>query len=108
MTTKGAKLTVKKATLDTNQVSFKGKTVTYDGTAHSIELTGTLPYGVSVSYDGNGKTNAGNYTVTARFEYNAQNYEAISDMSATLVIKKAVYDMSDVAEEHTSELQSLY
>ena len=94
--TKSAKLTVKKATFDASAVSFNGKTVTYDGTAHSIELTGTLPYGISVSYDGNGKTNVGNYTVTARFEYNAQNYEAISDMSATLVIKKAVYDMSDV------------
>ena len=93
---KSATLTIKKATLDMSGVSFSDKTVTYDGTEHSIALTGTLPSGVSVSYDGNGKTNVGNYTVTARFEYNAQNYEAISDMSATLVIKKAVYDMSDV------------
>ena len=95
--TKTATLTIKKATLDMSGVSISDKTVTYDGTAHSIELAGTLPYGVKVSYDGNGKTNAGSYTVTARFEYNTQNYEAISDMSATLTINKAVYDMSGVS-----------
>ena len=90
-------LTIKKATLDISAFSFSDKTVTYDGTEHFITLTGTLPYGVSVNYDGNGKVNAGNYTVTAHFEYNTQNYEAISDMSAMLTIKKATYDMSGVS-----------
>ena len=94
---KSATLTVNKAKYDMTGITFSGKEVTYDGTAQSLEIVGTLPYGVSVSYEGNGKTNAGNYTVTAKFKYNENNYEAIADMSASLVINKAVYDMSGVS-----------
>ena len=97
LATKTAKLTIKKATIDMSGVSFSDKTVTYDGAEHSIELVGTLPHGVTVSYEGNGKTNAGTYTVTATFEHNTQNYEAISDMSATLTIEKAALDMSGIS-----------
>ena len=46
-------------------VSFTDKTVTYNGQEQKIEVTGTLPEGVSVEYVGNGKINAGKYTVTA-------------------------------------------
>ena len=97
LATKTAKLTIKKATIDMSGVSFSDKTVTYNGAEHSIELVGTLPHGVTVSYEGNGKTNAGTYTVTATFEHNTQNYEAISDMSATLTVEKAQLDTSAIS-----------
>ena len=94
---KSATLTIKKAQYNMKGISFSGKEVTYDGKAHFVEIVGTLPYGVSVSYEGNGKTNAGNHTVTAKFKYNEENYEAIPDMSVSLVINKATYDMSGVS-----------
>ncbi len=94
---KSATLTIGKAKYNMAGITFSGKEVTYDGNAHSVEIVGTLPYGVSVSYEGNGKTNAGNYTVTAKFKYNEANYETIADMSVPLVIKKATYDMSGVS-----------
>jgi hypothetical protein len=34
-------------------ISFVGKSVTYDGQPHSLEIMGTLPEGVSVTYSGN-------------------------------------------------------
>lgn len=78
--------TIDKAIYDINGVRFDGQEVVEDGQAHSIAIVGTLPTGVSVSYDGNGKSVAGIYTVTAKFTGNA-NYEPIEDMEALLVIK---------------------
>ncbi|MDR2732206.1 MAG: hypothetical protein LBB36_03205, partial [Fibromonadaceae bacterium] len=48
---------VAKATYDMGGITFAGKTVTYDGNPQSIEIGGTLPTGVNVSYTGNGETN---------------------------------------------------
>ena len=47
-----------------------------------------MPEGVTVSYSGLG-TNVGTYTIVATFTGDALNYEAISNMSATLTIAKA-------------------
>ena len=68
-------------------VVFKDKNVTYTGEAYSIEAT-NLPNGVSVSYVGNNQTQAGEYTVTAKFTGDSVNYTAIPDMTATLTIEK--------------------
>ena len=91
---KTATLTIEKATYDMSGVVFANRTVTYNGTAFSIEAT-NLPTGVTVSYENNGKTDVGEYTITAIFTGNA-NYNAIANKTATLTINKATYDMSGV------------
>ena len=81
---------VAKATYAMGGITFSNYAMTYDGNPKSIQITGTLPSGVSVSYSGNGQTNAGAYTVTARFTGNSTNYETIPDITATLTIAKAI------------------
>ena len=89
-----ATLTIHKATI--TGITFTGAEYTYDGKVKSLAIVGTLPNGVTVSYTGNNQTNAGEYTVTAIFTGDSQNYNAIQNMTATLTIKKATYDMSGV------------
>ena len=73
---------------DVTGITFSGQTLTYDGQEHSLAISGTLPSGVSVSYQNNGKTNAGEYDVVAHFTVNG-NYNDVPDMHATLKINKA-------------------
>jgi hypothetical protein len=81
---------VAKATYAMGEVTFSNYAMAYDGDPKSIQITGTLPSGVSVSYSGNGQTNAGTYTVTAHFTGDSTNYETIPNKTATLTIAKAV------------------
>ncbi|WP_144036478.1 MBG domain-containing protein [Sphingobacterium psychroaquaticum] len=80
-----ANLTISKATLI--GLSLKDAGFTYDGSAKSLALQGTLPQGASVSYAGNAKTEAGTYEVTATVNggvnYNGQT------LKATMTIAKA-------------------
>ena len=96
-----ATLTIEKATYDMSKVVFENKSVTYDGSVHSLEAT-NLPDGVTVTYQNNGQVNAGNYTVTACFAGDEENYNAIANKTATLTIEKATYDMSQVVFENKS------
>ena len=97
-----ATLTINKATYDMSAVVFEDSTVIYNGSAFSLAIEGTLPTGVTVSYDNNDKTVVGEYTVTASFEGDAINYNAIANMTATLTINKATYDMSAVVFENST------
>ena len=81
-----ATMTINKATV--TGLSFADATYTYDGTEHSVEVTGTIPTGVSVSYTNNASTNAGQYIATATFTVNG-NYNEIDPMIAILTINKA-------------------
>ncbi|MCI2069023.1 MAG: MBG domain-containing protein [Bacilli bacterium] len=90
-----ATLTITKASV--TGISFTGNTVTYDGNSHSLAIGGALPAGVTVSYTNNGKTNAGVYTVTARFADSTGNYKVPDDMTAKLTISKKSYDMTGVS-----------
>ena len=88
--------TVGKATLDTSSVAWSGSTsVPYDGSSHSVVLTG-LPTGVTVSsYQDNVKTYVGNYTAKANLSYDTANYElskAIPD--CTWSINKVAQNLS--------------
>jgi hypothetical protein len=91
-----ATLVINKATYNMSDVVFADKAVTYNGSAFSIEAT-NLPTGVSVSYEGNDKTNAGTYTVVAKFTGDA-NYNAIPDMAATLTVKKSAFSFQTQGE----------
>ncbi len=78
--------TITKADYDMSDVTFEDVIVDYDGQAHSITIAGTLPNGVTVAYEGNGMKAVGKYTVTATFKGDAQNYNPIDPMTATLTI----------------------
>ena len=91
-----ATLTIEKATYDMSAVVFEDSTVTYNGSAFSIIAT-NLPTGVTATYEGNAQTVVGEYTITASFAGDATNYNAIADMTATLTINKATYDMSGIS-----------
>lgn len=99
-------ITIAKATYDMSGITFADDRVTYDGEVHSLEISGDLPYGVSVNYANNAQVNAGEYTVTATFAGDSANYNAIPDMTAMLTIDKAmpVYTVPEnltVCVEHT-------
>ena len=81
--------TVEKAHYDMSGVKFEDAEYTYDGQEKKLEIGGALPAGVSVAYSENGRTDAGELTVTATFTGDAENYETIAPMSATLRIAKA-------------------
>src|SRR5690606_3207958 len=56
---------------------------TYDGTAHALAIAGTLPDGVTVSYTGNTRTDAGDQEVTATLS--GTGYETLT-LTATLAV----------------------
>ena len=86
-----ATLTIEKAVYDFSGITFADTTLIYRGIPQSIKINGTLPLGVRVSYDGS-YTEVGEYTVTASFSGDANNYEPIPNMSATLTIVPATAD----------------
>ena len=82
-------VTIAKATYDLSNVKFNDATKVYNGENQTIDtITGNLPTGVSVSYDGFGK-NVGEYKITANFSGDTTNYELIPSKTATLTITNA-------------------
>lgn len=83
---------IAKAKADCSGVRLENGTFNYDGTEKSLAISGALPKGVRVEYEGNGQTEAGTYTVTARFVItDTANYEAteLPTLTATLTIEAA-------------------
>lgn len=93
---------IERAKYDMSGLKFEGKEVVYDGTSHSVAISGKLPDGVSSPiYTINGKagssaTDAGEYTVKATFANSDPNYEAIPEMETTLKITPAEYTVKGV------------
>ena len=70
---------------------------TYDGKAHTVEVTGDLPANAVVTYPGgNSFVNAGTYDVVAIVSCDGYVTERLS---TTVKIEKAKYDMSSVTLE---------
>lgn len=90
--TLSATLTIARADLDENAFVFEGDVVSYDGEAHSLQVTGELPEGVTVSYTGNGQTEAGSYTVTAVLS--GKNYNPLT----LTAILRILPDVSQLAQ----------
>jgi hypothetical protein len=75
-------------TYDMSGVTFVDKTVAYDGQPHKIEIGGTLPAGVTVSYTGNGQTDIGEHQIIAEFSVaNPATHNVPSNMVAILTIE---------------------
>lgn len=108
---KSATLFIDRAVYKIDNVYMDGKSVVYDGSAKSIELSSgsigskpELPFGVSVTYttkmikdkngneidgvmlEGNSATNAGTYEISAHFSSDDENYKEISDIVGNLEI----------------------
>ena len=85
------------AAITLSGISMEDKTVSEDGNTQTIEIKGTLPEGVSVSYsylkEGASEavelppSAAGTYTVTAAFKADANHVVEPQTMSAKLVIE---------------------
>ena len=92
-------VTIERAKYDMSGVKFESEEVVYNGKAHSVSITGTLPKGVSApTYYINGNktssaTDADVYEVTAVFSSNDPNYEPIPNMEATLRIIPAEHQL---------------
>jgi len=80
-----AQLTIEKAPIA--GITLNDASFTYDGTAKSLMIAGTLPTGISVTYTNNDQTDAGSYTVTAEID-GGTNYEG-GILTAELTIEKA-------------------
>ncbi|WP_164515300.1 MBG domain-containing protein [Flavobacterium ustbae] len=80
--TKSFRLTVEKGDF---AAALPAQTYTYDGSEKYLNVTG-LPAGATVSYEGNGQINAGEYVVTANIS--GGQYYNDSTISNTLKINK--------------------
>ena len=77
---------IAKATYDMSGVVFANATYTYSGEYHTLEISGDLPDGVTVSYENNRQRDVGVYTATAKFAGDSANYMKIPDKTAKLTI----------------------
>ena len=85
-----------KADYDMSNARWEGDTKSiYDGKVKSVAIEG-LPEGLTPVYHGNTATEAGEYTASADFEYDADNYNMPSIRDYNYSIGKATYDMSGV------------
>lgn len=103
-----ATLTITKISYDMSNIAWNyTQAFTYDGTAKTVELSGTLPDGVSVKqYTNNSKTDAGTYTAAVIFDYDTTNHNAPEINDCKWVINKAdivaEITLSDVTVEYDS------
>ena len=96
---------------DVSGIALESKEYVYDGTEKKLSVKGTLPDGVSVKYTGNSAINVGEYTVGAKLIYNGG--ELLKELSATITIKKATYNMRlvtfpDATEVYTGTVKEPY
>ena len=93
------KLIINKATIDMSNASwdyYDSNPFTYNKQQHSISII-NLPEGVTVDYEGNVETNAGNYIATASLSYDITNYKLVNnnlELVKNWSINKAVIDLS--------------
>lgn len=72
-----------------SSVSFDAAKFPYDGTEHSLEITG-LPEGATVVYENNGRTEPGSQKVKAIVTYYGADY----DYSANLIVEKVASQLT--------------
>ena len=92
-----------KADYDMSGVSFEDATYPYDGKEKTLEITGQLPEGVTVSYENNTLTNAGSVRAKAEFTVaDTEHYNEIDEvLYADLTIEKAIPEITISADKAT-------
>lgn len=90
--------TINKYKYNLEGISFVDTSKVYNGETQIIEVTGTLPTGLTVTYDGGGKNvNFSPYTVTANFITPDEiNYEQIESKTAILTITPLDISSEDI------------
>ena len=106
-----ATLTVSKRVVKiSDKVSLESKTVNFDGSVHSLAITGDLPSNVQVSYENNDQKFAGEYEVIARFEATNPNETVdVEEISSYLIINKvrrSVMVYNDATQEYDREFSA--
>ena len=82
--------------VDLSSLKMLDRTYTYDGGSKGTIVSGDIPAGVTVEYIGNDCIDVGSYTVIAKF-YKSGVYIEGADLTATVTITPADYDMSGVS-----------
>ena len=77
----------KKKLSDIGAITFEDKSFWFNGKKHSIAISGDLPEGVTVEYEGNEESDFGKYTVKAIFVSSNPNYDASEPMTAVMTIR---------------------
>lgn len=72
-------------------LKLQSKTFAYDGRRKSLQISGYLPEDITILYENNEQTAIGAYPVTAKFIYEAANYEPLPDLTAFLYITQASF-----------------
>lgn len=104
--TLSAKMIITPKTIDTTSIVFSDKSVVYSNENHTLECE-NVPSELTVGYEyylddvlvsRDGVTNVGEYKVIAKFGFvrEPENYNPVSNMSATLTINCKEINMSDV------------
>ena len=102
----------KKQPLDLSGISFESQDFIYDGQEHSIYIEGELPEGVTVTYEGNGQREIGNYEVHAYFSDSTGQYITEEYLTAYMDIDyQSIYDLdvsfTDKEVYYTGEPQEI-
>ena len=84
--------------VDMSGVKFESQSFVYDGTEHELVISGTLPEGVSVTYENNKLTDVGSIEAVAHFTHENEKV-TIPDMKATLTVTKAEGDVGEISFE---------
>lgn len=85
-------LTVTKGIYDLSNISFEDQTFVFSGNANEIEISGELPDGVTVEYIYTENVAIGQHIVEARFNGDAENYEPIDSLYATIIIEQGFFN----------------
>lgn len=103
-----AKLVVtKKIVVLDGVITFNSKTINFDRTNHSLEISGKLPNNVTVSYENNDQIVAGEYKVLAKFSDSNPNEQLdINELEAYLIINK-IKETPQVIDESTGEKRTI-
>ena len=102
-----ATLTVAKKVIKiSDKVTFESTSVNFDENPHPLAITGTLPTGVSVTYENNDNVYAGEYEVKAIFSTENENETVdVPVMSAYLIInrvRRSVLVLDPVSGEYNN------
>ncbi len=92
------KLTIERKLFDTSGFSFNRTFTIFDGSKKSVKISGELPEGLMVRYEGNEVISVGTHEVRAIFYTNDANYQAPEPMITTLTILNEDYSSSDDLE----------
>ena len=94
-----ATYTITKATYDMSGISFDDASFSYTGREIKPQIVGKLPLGVSVRYVSEPAVimDIGEYKVTAVFTGDAENYNAIPNMTATYTVSSIGHDTLGVS-----------